>query len=211
MSVIRRLPKYYRYLTELMKKSVNRISSKELSKKMGFTASQVRQDLNCFGEFGQQGYGYCVPNLQGNISDILGINNDYKAILIGVGNLGRAIISHIQGHECGFSVMVAFDKNEEIIGSKVHDVMVEDIKNIESICETLKPKVAVLCLPQTESPKVVRKLYDFGIKNYLNFSHYDIAVDYPDTIVENVHISDSLRILCYRITTDDSANKKTKA
>jgi redox-sensing transcriptional repressor len=203
MSVIRRLPRYYRFLTRLMDKGVTRISSKELSLQMGLTASQIRQDLNCFGGFGQQGYGYIVEQLQAEIGNILGLSNGYKAILIGAGNLGQAIAAHMAFEMQGFSLVGIFDSSPEKIGTTINHTVVRDILNLETFCHEQHPVMAILCVPRDSVGELAERLYDLGVKNFWNFSHFDISMKYRDVIVENVHLNDSLMTLCYRISDRD--------
>ncbi len=200
MSVIRRLPRYYRFLNHLKAKGVSRISSKELSAKMGFTASQIRQDLNCFGGFGQQGYGYMVDQLCSEIGNILGVSNGYKCILIGAGNLGQAIASHLSFEAQGFRLIGIFDNDPRKIGQQLSGLPIQSVLNLEAFCREQKPVMAVLCIPRVAVEKLSDQLYAMGIKNFWNFSHYDIAMKHHDAIVENVHLNDSLMTLCYRIS-----------
>lgn len=200
MSVIRRLPRYYRFLTHLKQKGVTRISSTELSVKLGLTASQIRQDLNCFGGFGQQGYGYIVDQLCDEIGNILGLSNEYKAILIGAGNLGRAIASHMSFDDEGFRLVGIFDSSPSKTGTRINGQIVRDTVELEDFCQKEQPTMAVLCIPRDGVHTVIERLYNLGVRNYWNFSHYDIAMKYDDTIVENVHLNDSLMTLCYRIS-----------
>ena len=200
MSVIRRLPRYYRFLSELQNSGVNRISSRELSEKMGLTASQIRQDLNCFGGFGQQGYGYAVEQLHREIAGILGLNNLLPTILIGVGNLGRAVALHLAFEERGFSLIGIFDNNPNIIGEKIRGLKVRDTRELSDFCKSHHVEVAVLCLPYNAVPDISELLISHSVTNFWNFSHYDIARNHPDVIMENVHMSDSLMTLSYRIT-----------
>ncbi len=200
MSVIRRLPRYYRFLKHLRGKGVTRISSTELSSKLGLTASQIRQDLNCFGGFGQQGYGYIVDQLCDEIANILGLSNAYKAILIGAGNLGRAIASHISFEGQGFELAGIFDISPQKVGTTINGHTVMDVSKIDEFCKSEKPVMAVFCVPREAVSALTEHLYDLGIRNFWNFSHYDISMKYPDTLVENVHLNDSLMTLCYRIS-----------
>lgn len=199
LAVIRRLPRYYRYLSELQSAGIAKISSKELSEKMGLTASQIRQDLNCFGGFGQQGYGYNVESLFAEISSILGIDNKYRAVMIGVGNLGRAITRHVGFEKRGFKMIGLFDANPDIIGTKVAGHQVIDIKDLASFCEKEKPEAAILTLPREAAPAVAEKLIKLGIRGFWNFSNGDIHLIDKSIPVENVHLGDSLMTLCYRI------------
>lgn len=196
-SVIRRLPRYYRFLSELEEQNVERVSSGKLAQIMRTTASQVRQDLNCFGGFGHQGYGYSVSTLKSEIIKILGLNNRYKAVLIGAGHIGTAIAAHMKFNKLGFELTGIFDNNEEILGSKINALEISDIKNLEQFCNKNKVDVAFLCIPKNAAPEAVKRLYKLGIKSYWNFTHYDIQGDYPDVVVENVHLSDMMMTLCY--------------
>ena len=198
--VIRRLPRYYRFLGELLAKGVTRISSRQLSDKMGFTASQIRQDLNCFGEFGQQGYGYSVESLYNEIGHILGLDHNYKTILIGAGNLGKAVAVHMSFEKRGFQLIGIFDNDSQKIGSTVRDIVVTDLDDLETFCGKNKVDAAIFCVPKSAAQKIAGRLYNLGVRNYWNFSHYDLTVDYDDVIVENVHLNDSLMVLCYRMT-----------
>lgn len=199
MSVIRRLPRYYRFLSELNDQNIDKISSTKLAQIMNVTASQVRQDLNCFGGFGQQGYGYSVSQLKEEIKNILGLNNDYKAILIGAGNLGKAVAMHMNFEKLGFELIACFDRNEQKVGSKLNGITVKNESELDDFCNKNHIDTAFLCIPRVCVENVLDKLYSHGIKNYWNFSHYDINAHYNDTMVENVHLSDSLMTLCYRM------------
>lgn len=198
-SVIKRLPRYYRFLGELKKNGIVRISSGELSRRMGFTASQIRQDLNCFGGFGQQGYGYNVEQLYKEIGNILGVDNKRKTILIGAGHLGKAIATHMSFEQRGFNLIGIFDKNEALAGQLIRNIPIRHIDGLYNFCKDNSPVVAVLCIPSENAKQLIDELVPLGIKGYWNFSHYDIASDYPDVAVENVHLSDSLMMLSYRI------------
>lgn len=199
LSVIRRLPRYFRFLGELEKSGCMKISSRELSEKMGLTASQIRQDLNCFGGFGQQGYGYNIPLLRDEIAKILGLDRKLDAILIGVGNLGRAIVNHMDFEARGFNLLALFDNSPAIIGQTVNAHTVVDIATLEQFCSTHKPTVAILCIPKEAAQALSEHLIQLGIKGFWNFSHYDLALNYQDIIVENVHLGDSLMTLSYRV------------
>ena len=199
MSVIRRLPRYYRFLSELNDQNIDKISSTKLAQIMNVTASQVRQDLNCFGGFGQQGYGYSVSQLKEEIKNILGLNNDYKAILICAGNLGKAVAMHMNFEKLGFELIACFDNNEQKVGSKLNGITVKNESELDDFCNKNHIDTAFLCIPRVCVENVLDKLYSHGIKNYWNFSHYDINARYNDTMVENVHLSDSLMTLCYRM------------
>ena len=196
-SVIKRLPRYYRLLGELSKKGVVKISSKELASFLRSTASQIRQDLNCFGGFGQQGYGYNVESLRHEIGEILGVNKKLPAIIIGMGNMGRALALHIDFPERGCELVGLFDSNSALTGIMVGDMAIRNFAEIEKFCGERNPKVAVLCVPKDSARKIADKLVALGIKGFWNFSHYDLTDVYEDVSVENVHIGDSLLRLGY--------------
>lgn len=199
-SVIKRLPRYYRFLGELKENGVVRISSKDLSQKMGFTASQIRQDLNCFGGFGQQGYGYNIESLYNEIGTILGVNKNRKAILIGAGNLGKAVALHMSFEERGFNLIGVFDRNKALSGQMLRGLPIRHTDGIYNFCKDNSPTVAVLCIPSAAAKELAPQLVESGIKGFWNFSHYDIAADFPNVAVENVHLSDSLMTLSYRVS-----------
>ncbi len=203
-SVIRRLPRYYRFLGELENNGYVRISSRELSEKMGLTASQIRQDFNCFGEFGQQGYGYNVSDLRSEIGKILGLDVQTPMILLGAGNLGTAIASHIEFENKGFDLIGVFDKNPEIIGKEVGSLKVKNLTELEDFCKENKPVAAILCIPMGAAEKMVDLLIKNGIKAFWNYTHYDIKENHNDIVVENVHLGDSLTTLSYRLNSLDS-------
>ncbi len=199
-SVIKRLPRYYRFLGDLKSKGMNRISSKELSQRMGLTASQIRQDLNCFGEFGQQGYGYNIELLQNEIGKILGLADIKKAILIGAGHMGRALAMHFDMTTKGFELCGIFDKKQSICGQTVQNLPVHNMDRLDEFCRENKPDIAILCIPKSEAHDVAETLVKLGVKGFWNFSHYDLSVEFPDTVVENVHLSDSLMTLCFNVS-----------
>ena len=199
LPVIRRLPRYYRFLSELLESGKTRISSRELSDLMQLTASQIRQDLNCFGGFGQQGYGYNVKELHEEIARILGLDKLHDCILIGVGNLGEAIGNHMNFENRGFRLTGAFDIKPELIGKKIAGIPIRHNDELEAFCKEHLPAVAILCIPKKAAPKVAEDLISYGVKGFWNFSHFDLGPTHDDIVVENVHLSDSLMTLCYRI------------
>ncbi len=206
IQVIRRLPRYYRFLTELESSGVDKISSTKLASIMSTTASQIRQDLNCFGGFGQQGYGYSVSGygysvsgLREEIGRILGLNDIHPSILLGAGNLGRAIATHLNFEQLGFKLTAVFEKDRRLVGTMLRGITVLSDDEIEDYIRTHDVDTAMLALPKDSVEHIIEKLYALGVKNYWNFSHYDISKKYSDTVVENVHLSDSLMTLCYRI------------
>ncbi len=200
LSVIRRLPRYYRFLGDLLQNGVGRISSKELSQKMNLTASQIRQDLNCFGGFGQQGYGYNIEQLHREIGRIIGVDTMHDTILIGAGNLGSAIATHMNFEKRGFRLVGIFDSDPQKAGEIIADLPVRPTGELEAFCRQNRPTIAILCIPKTAAPKVAPQLVDLGITGFWNFSHYDLRVDHSDVVVENVHLGDSLLTLCYQVT-----------
>ncbi|HQD49843.1 MAG TPA: redox-sensing transcriptional repressor Rex [Defluviitaleaceae bacterium] len=198
MAVIRRLPRYYRYLGELLENGIKRISSKELSERMGVTASQIRQDLNNFGGFGQQGYGYNVEYLYKEIAKILGLDNKYKVIIVGVGNLGQALANYVKFEERGFVLCGLFDVNPRLIGMTIRGIEVKDMDEMEAFVKENKIDIAYLTLPKSKVRKVAEDLASWGVKGLWNFSPVDLDLS-SDVIVEDVHLSDSLMTLSYRI------------
>ena len=198
-SVIRRLPRYYRFLGELEDQQISKISSRELSERMHLTASQIRQDLNCFGGFGQQGYGYNVSELRKEIGRILGVDKHRKTILIGAGNLGTALAVHINFEKSGCSLIGLFDSNKKIVGNPLGKLTITDIDDLEKFCRENKPEVAVLCIPKSVTKEIVDRLTELGVRSFWNFSHYDINVEHKNIIVENVHLGDSLLTLSYGV------------
>ena len=198
-SVIRRLPRYYRFLGELVDQQISKISSRELSERMHLTASQIRQDLNCFGGFGQQGYGYNVSELRKEIGRILGVDKHRKTILIGAGNLGTALAVHINFEKSGCSLIGIFDSNKKIVGNPLGKLTITDIDDLEKFCRENKPEVAVLCIPKSVTKEIVDRLTELGVRSFWNFSHYDINVEHKNIIVENVHLGDSLLTLSYGV------------
>jgi len=196
MAVIRRLPKYHRYLGDLLDKDVQRISSKELSEIIGFTASQIRQDLNNFGGFGQQGYGYNVEALHNEIGNILGLNKVYNAVLIGAGNLGQAIANYAGFRKAGFKIKALFDANPRMIGLKIRDFEVLDSDNLEVFVEDNNIDIAILCIPKNGAQDTVDRLVKAGIKGIWNFAPIDLEVP-NGVIVENVNLTESLFTLSY--------------
>jgi redox-sensing transcriptional repressor len=203
MAVIKRLPKYYRYLEELMKNDVDRISSKELGEKIGFTASQIRQDLNCFGDFGQQGYGYNVKDLYNEIGSILGLNRGYEAALIGAGNIGQAVSNYSRFENLGFQITAIFDANPKLIGMKIRNVEIMDIDEMSSVLNSRRIDIGIICVPRKNAQTVADELIRGGIRGIWNFAPVDLIV--PDYVkVENVHLSESLLTLIYLLNESDN-------
>ena len=206
--MIRRLPRYYRFLGDLEHNGYVRISSRELAEKMGLTASQIRQDFNCFGEFGQQGYGYNVTELRGEIGKILGLDKRTPMILLGAGNLGRALASHIDFDNRGFRLIGIFDVNPDMTGHKVGELEVMNSSQLESFCKENKPVAAILCIPKDEAAKETERLINCGIKAFWNFTHYDIRIEHKNILVENVHLGDSLTTLSYGLNRIDEEGER---
>jgi len=197
-AVIKRLPRYYRHLSELIDSNIERISSNELASRMRITASQVRQDLNNFGGFGQQGYGYNVKLLKDEIGAILGLGNEQKCVLIGGGNLGHAIANYGNFAKRGFTIKGIFDINPEIVGTKINKIKVYDIKDIVTFIKRHKINIAIFALPATAVKEIADDVINAGIEGIWNFSYLDIEVPKNVSLV-NVHLSDSLMTLAYKI------------
>lgn len=199
-SVIKRLPRYYRFIGELIKQGVVRSSSGDLAEKMSLTASQIRQDLNCFGGFGQQGYGYNLVELREEIGKILGVDQGYKTVLFGAGNLGKAIATHMNFSEYGCDLVCIFDSDLRKENEKVADLNIMPIGKLEEFFEAVHPQIAILCIPKSSAQELADKLISLGIKAFWNFSHYDLKVTHKDIVVENVHLGDSIMMLSYSLT-----------
>ena len=199
-AVIHRLPRYYRYLDDLYNKGVVRISSNSLGSKMDITASQIRQDLSCFGEFGQQGYGYNVAELRSEIGHILGIDKGHRLIIIGVGHLVHALLQNFDFEKVGFHVDTAFDISPELVGTRIHDVTIRSMDELEQYVAENQPNVAVLTVPQHVAQPMASRLIDLGIKGFWNFTNVELSTDAPDVFFEDVHFVDTLLTLSYRIT-----------
>lgn len=198
-AVIRRLPRYYRHLGELIEMGVERISSNELSVRMKVTASQIRQDLNNFGGFGQQGYGYNVRFLHEEIGKILGLDQTHSLVIIGAGNLGQAIANYGRFDRLGFRTVALFDVNPAVIGKEIRGIKVYALDDLESFCKEQKVDIAALTMPKQSADNVAQRLVELGIRAIWNFAHVDLDVDDEDVVVENVHLSDSLMQLSYNI------------
>jgi len=199
-NVILRLPRYLRYLEDLQAKALVRISSGELGKRMGITASQIRQDLSCFGEFGQQGYGYNVEMLIKEISEILGTNRERLAVVIGAGNMGHAIIGKFPFERYGFRLVGAFDIAVGIVGQEIAGVRVHHVDDLESIFRENPPDVAVLTMSSDSADAIAARLFKMGVRGIWNFTNVDLSVSCPGAVVENMHFSDSLLTLSYYMT-----------
>ncbi len=200
ISVIRRLPRYYRYLSTLKKNGVVRISSGELAAHMQLTASQIRHDLNCFGGFGQQGYGYNVSQLASEIEKILYLDNHIDTIIIGIGNLGRALSSFLFDSK-GISIIGLFDKSNCEIMESNPSLSIMPMTELDSFCKEKKPKLAILCIPGGHAQSVAEHLSGLGIKGFWNFSQTELVLDEKTATVENVHLIDSIMTLSYNVNT----------
>lgn len=198
-AVIRRLPRYYRQLTDLCARGVVRISSHSLGQEMNITASQIRQDFSCFGEFGQQGYGYNVEELRSEIGHILGVDNDHHLIMIGVGNLGRALLQNFKFSQAGFTVDAAFDVSPAIIGSVVNGVPVYSMSVLDGYIRRHNVDVVVLTIPQSVAQDTADRLIELGVHGFWNFTNIELSSADPDVKFENIHFADSLLTLSYRI------------
>ncbi|HOJ11296.1 MAG TPA: redox-sensing transcriptional repressor Rex [Clostridiales bacterium] len=199
IAVIRRLPRYYRYLSDLLKMDISRVSSKELSQRMGITASQIRQDLNCFGGFGQQGYGYNVESLYAEIGNILGVNKAFQTIIIGAGNMGQALSNYENFEKRGFKLIGIFDDNPNLVGREIRNIEIKSMDSLDDFVKYNKVDIAILTVPYQHTPEVAEKVASLGIKGLWNFSAMDLKLPYDDIIIENVHLSDSLMVLGYRL------------
>lgn len=199
-AVIRRLPRYYRTLDTLYRDGAVRISSSELGKSMGITASQIRQDLSCFGEFGQQGYGYNISDLRREIADILGMNHNYTAILLGAGNLGRALMNNFHFGKNGFILTAAFDTNPALIGTSINNLPVYDQVELDSYLAAHPTDIGVLTVPQSVAQQMTNHLVSAGVKGIWNFTNTEIDVGDSEITVESVHFADSLLALSYLIS-----------
>lgn len=198
-AVIRRLPRYYRQLTDLCSRGVIRISSHSLGQEMNITASQIRQDFSCFGEFGQQGYGYNVEELRSEIGHILGVDNDHHLVMIGVGNLGHALLQGFLFSQTGFTVDAAFDVSPAVIGTTVNGVPIYSLNDLETYIQEHSVDVVVLTIPQSVAQDTANRLMNLGIKGFWNFTNVELSSSDPDVKFENIHFADSLLTLSYRI------------
>lgn len=202
MTVVKRLPKYYQYLNDLESRGILKISSKELADMMGLTASQIRQDLNAFGAYGQQGYGYKVAELKQAIKTILGLDHQYSCVIIGSGNLGHAIANYERFRNEGIHIKAMFDINPDQVGKKVGDVNVYHMDDIESFVKHHPVDICILSVPREVGQKITNRIVELGIKAILNFVPLDLTVP-DDVVVENVNITDSLFTLTYLLSEED--------
>ena len=198
-AVIRRMPRYYRYLGELLDEGVERISSSDLSRRMNVTASQIRQDLNNFGGFGQQGYGYNVQSLYEEIGRILGLDTEHKIIIIGAGNLGQALANYVKFEKLGFVITALFDVNPALKGQSVRGIPIYMLDELDEYCRTHQVYIAALTMPKSKADSIAKKVVELGIHAIWNFAHVDLRIDDKNVVVESVHLSDSLMQLSYNI------------
>ena len=207
-AVVRRLPRYYRYLDDLHSKGIVRISSSLLGERMGITASQIRQDLSCFGEFGQQGYGYNVEYLYQEIGRILGLDKTHHLIIVGAGNLGQALANYMNFERRGFIFTGVFDNNPALYGRKIRGIEVRPMEEVADFVEQNNVDIAVLTIPKNSAEEVAERLVSVGIKAIWNFAHVDLKVS-KEVQVENVHLSDSLMKLSYMLERYEKESRKT--
>jgi len=201
-AIIRRLPRYRRYLNELRKKGVSKVSSNELSDLIGYTASQIRQDLNTFGGFGQQGYGYSVDHLYKEINKILGLDREYKTVVVGIGNLGQAITNYTYYYKIGFNIVGLFDINPKVVGLSFNGVTVRDFSELEEYVRKEKIDIGIICVNRENAQEVADALVSGGVEGIWNFAPVDLEI--PDSVViENVHLSESLHTLTFLIHNKD--------
>jgi redox-sensing transcriptional repressor len=199
VAVIKRLPRYHRYLGELLREGIHRISSAELSRIMNVTASQIRQDLNCFGGFGQQGYGYNVKHLYGKISELLGVNEGYKTVIVGAGNLGKALAATHMFDRRGVTRTAMFDTNQALVGTEIYGIPVYNVDYLGDFCQKHRIDIAVLTVPKEAAKSVTDVLIAAGIKGIWNFANMELTVEDENVVVENIHLGDSLMTLCYEV------------
>ena len=205
-AIIRRLPRYRRYLGYLQTKGIKKISSNELSEMIGYTASQIRQDLNTFGEFGQQGYGYEVDKLYREINKILGLDREYKTVVVGVGNLGQAITNYTYYYKIGFNIIGLFDVNPRIIGNVINDVEVLDCADLEDYVSREGIDIGIICVNRENAQQVADSLVAGGVRGIWNFAPIDLVVP-EDVALESVHLSDSLHALSFMIKSKEEEGR----
>lgn len=206
IAVVKRLPRYYRYLSDLLRMDITRVSSKELSNRMGITASQIRQDLNCFGGFGQQGYGYNVESLYNEIGNILGVNDKFHTVIIGAGNMGQALANYPNFERRGFLLTGIFDINPKLVGKKIKAIEIMHLDAIDEFIKNNHVDIAMITVPSESTPEIAERAARLGIKGLWNFSPMDLKLPY-DVMIENVHLSDSLMVLGYKL---DEKFRKSK-
>ncbi|MBE6536803.1 MAG: redox-sensing transcriptional repressor Rex [Ruminococcaceae bacterium] len=201
VAVIRRLPRYHRYLGDLLREEKLRISSAELSRIMGVTASQIRQDFNCFGGFGQQGYGYNVKYLYAKIGELLGMREGYRAVIVGAGNLGRALASTHMFERRGVEIVALFDNNESIVGTDFNGFKVHHVKNLGAFCTENNISIGVLTVPKESAYECAAVMAESGVRGIWNFANMELTVKNKNVVVQNVHMGDSLMTLCFGMKT----------
>ncbi|MGN0271987.1 MAG: redox-sensing transcriptional repressor Rex [Lachnospiraceae bacterium] len=206
-AVIRRMPRYYRYLGEMLEEGVERISSNELSSRMNVTASQIRQDLNNFGGFGQQGYGYNVKFLYEEIGKILGLNQKHNIIVVGAGNLGQALANYVKFEKLGFVIIALFDVNPALVGKEIRGIKIHMLDELEEFLKEHEVDIAALTMPKSKADAIANRLVDSGVHAIWNFAHVDLELT-EDVVVENVHLSDSLMQLSYNIVKNQKEKDK---
>ena len=197
-AIIRRLPRYRRLLGQLRIKGITKISSNELSELIGYTASQIRQDFNTFGEFGQQGYGYSVDYLYNKINGILGLDKEYKTVVVGLGNIGQAITKYTYYYKIGFNIIGLFDVNPNVIGNTINELEIQDYSKLEDFCREKNVDIGVICVNRENAQDVADHLCAAGVKGIWNFAPIDLDVD-KNVALESVHLSDSLHTLTYKL------------
>ena len=200
LPVIRRLPRYYRYITELKNKGVQRVSSSQLANIMGSTPSQVRQDFNCFGGFGQQGVGYSVELLQSEIHSLLFPDDNLRAVLLGTGNLGITIANFVIKESEGVDLIALFDNDGAIIGNKLFGMEIKPISDLVNFCNNEHVDIIIVCTSKDAAENLTEDIIKTGVKGIWNYSHFDFSIHDESLIVENVHLRDNLMALAYRIT-----------
>ena len=208
-AVIKRLPRYHRYLGDLIADGRLRISSAELSKIMNVTASQIRQDLNCFGGFGQQGYGYNIKYLYGKISELLGVTQGFRAVIVGAGNLGRALAATHMFERRGVQRLALFDVNDDVVGTEIYGIKVYHTDELFDFCQKNKVDIGVLTVPKDAAYHVAKTLTSAGVRGIWNFANMELSLEDKSVIVENIHLGDSLMTLCYEIK--DRKEKEVKS
>ncbi len=207
-AVIKRLPRYHRCLSDLLREGRMRISSAELSEIMQVTASQIRQDLNCFGGFGQQGYGYNVKYLHTKISELLGVAEGYRAVIVGAGNLGRALAATHMFERRGVVRLALFDSNPDIIGTDIYGLPVYDVRALGDFCRENSVDIGVLTVPKEAAYEVAMEMVGAGVRGVWNFANMELKLPAPEVIVENIHLGDSLMTLCYAIKSRNSEGEE---
>ena len=207
-AVIRRLPRYHRYLGDLLREGTLRISSAALSKLMNVTASQIRQDLNCFGGFGQQGYGYNVKYLYGKISELLGVNEGFRAVIVGAGNLGKALAATHMFERRGVERIAMFDVDPAVVGTKICDLDVYHVDELYDFCKKEGVSIGVLTVPKEAAHEVTSIMIQAGVTGIWNFANMELKPPSPGVIVENIHLGDSLMKLCYELKTNSDRGEE---